>query len=40
MRLSILFPYAQGQKPGASRLLLAAAPWIVIAALALYALRA
>lgn len=40
MRLSILFPYAAGGRPGFARLLIAAAPWLVIAVAALYALRA
>lgn len=40
MRLSIFFPYAQGQKPAASRLVTAGALWAALAAAALYALRA
>lgn len=40
MRLSILFPYSEDRIPAISRLLAAAAPWAVIAAAALYALRA
>jgi len=40
MRLSILFPYAQGQKPTVFHLLVAAAPWLAIAIASLYALRA
>ncbi|MFZ4605458.1 MAG: hypothetical protein ACOYM5_04295 [Caulobacter sp.] len=40
MRLSILSPYAGGRRPGFVQLLVAAAPWLVIAVAALYALRA
>ena len=40
MRLPILFPYAEGRKPGIFKLLVAAAPWLAIAVAALYALRA
>lgn len=40
MRLSILFPYAQSPRPRVAQLLVAAAPWLLIAVAALYALRA
>lgn len=40
MRLSILFPYSENGIPAISRLLVAAAPWALIAIVALYALRA
>jgi len=40
VRLSGLFPFLDSVRPGVVRDLIAATPWMVIAAAALYALRA
>ena len=40
MRLSIFSPYSDASPPNARQLLIAAAPWAVIALIALYALLA